>query len=91
MERLADRRTAALKVDPACDVAMRHDLEAFAQHFADQNTLQSVFIESLVPRNDFVRPPNLGHAAVADFLVTKAAVASLSANYETLIERSAPS
>jgi hypothetical protein len=78
-----------LQVDPACDVAMRHDLEAFAQHFVDQNTLQSVFIGSLVPWGDFVRPPNPGHAAVADFLVTKAAVAGLSANYDTLIERCA--
>jgi hypothetical protein len=78
-----------LQIDPACDVAMRHDLEAFAQHFADQNTLQSVFIESLVPWGEFVRPPNPGHAAVADFLVTRTAVASLSANYDTLIERCA--
>ncbi len=33
-------------VDPTCDIAMRHDLEAFAGHFADQHTLQSVFIET---------------------------------------------
>lgn len=78
-----------LKIDPTCDVGLRHDLEAFAQHFVDQNTLQSVFIESLVPWGEFVRPPNPGHAAVADFLVTKTAVASLSANYDFLIERCA--
>lgn len=78
-----------LAIDPNADEAMRHDLEALAQHFADQATLQSVFIESLVPWSDFVRPPNRGHAAVADFLVTKAAVASLSANYDVLIERCA--
>lgn len=77
----------AAETDPACDVAMRHDLEAFAQHFANLHTLRSVFIESLVPWPSFVRPPNPGHAAVADFLVTKAAVAALSANYDTLIER----
>ena len=76
-------------VDPECDVAMRHDLEAFAQHFADQRTLQSVFIESLVPWADFVRPPNAGHAAIADFLVTRAAAAALSGNYDMLIERCA--
>lgn len=78
-----------LTIDPAADVEMRHDLEALAQHFADQHTLESIFIESLVPWSDFVRPPNAGHAAVADFLVTKAAAASLSANYDTLIERCA--
>lgn len=78
-----------LTIEPNADEAMRYDLEALAQHFADLQTLQSVFIESLVPWADFVRPPNPGHAAVADFLVTKAAAASLSANYDTLIERCA--
>jgi hypothetical protein len=79
----------AAETDPACNPAMRHDLEAFAQHFSDLHTLQSVFIESLVPWPIFVRPPNAGHAAVADFLVTRAASAALSANYDTLIERCA--
>jgi hypothetical protein len=78
-----------LNIDPGVDPDLRHDLEALAQHFADTNRLQSVFIESLVPWTDFVRPPNAGHAAVADFLVTKSAVAALSANYDTLIERCA--
>ncbi len=79
----------ALETDPACDPAMRHDLEALAQHFVGLHTLQSVFIESLVPWQMFVKPPNAGHAAVADFLVTRAATAALSANYDTLIEQSA--
>jgi hypothetical protein len=79
----------ALETDPACDPAMRHDLEAFAQHFVGLHALQSVFIESLVPWQMFVKPPNAGHAAVADFLVTRAATAALSANYDTLIEQSA--
>jgi len=78
-----------VNVDPGCAVAMRHDLEAFAQHFVDLHSLQSVFIESLVPWNEFVRPSNAGHAAVADFLVTRAAAAALSANYDMLIEHSA--
>lgn len=78
-----------LETDPVCDPTMRHDLEAFAQHFVDLHTLQPVFIESLVPWQLFVKPPNAGHAAVADFLVTRAAAAALSANYDTLIEQSA--
>ncbi len=78
-----------IETNPACDPAMRHNLEAFAQHFADLNTLQTVFIESLVPWQMFVKPPNEGHAAVADFLVTRAAAAALSANYDMLIEQSA--
>jgi len=76
-----------LESDPTCSLSLRHDLEAFAQHFADQNTLVSVFIESLVPWDMFVRPSNLGHAAVADFLITRAAIAALSGNYDVLIER----
>lgn len=77
----------AVETDPACDPGMRHNLEALAQHFVDLHTLETVFIESLVPWKDFVRPPNAGHAAVADFLVTRAATAALSANYDILIER----
>lgn len=78
-----------MNVDPGVDPSLRHDLEALAQHFADTNTLQSVFIERLVPWSQFVRPPNAGHAAIADFLTTKSAIAALSANYDTLIERCA--
>lgn len=75
--------------DPHCNVNLRGNLEALAEHFAGLNTLKSVFIEHLVPWNDFVRPANAGHAAVADFLITRAAAASISGNYDTLIERQA--
>lgn len=78
-----------LSINPQANEAMRHDLESLAQHFADSETLETVFIESLVPWADFVRQPNAGHAAVADFLVTRSAAAGLSANYDYLIERCA--
>jgi len=78
-----------LESDPNCDVNLRGDLEALAEHFAGLNTLKSVFIEHLVPWEDFVRPANTGHAAVADFLITRAAAAGISGNYDTLIERQA--
>lgn len=78
-----------LESDPNCDLALREDLEALAEHFAGLNTLQSTFIEHLVPWNAFVRPWNTGHAAIADFLITRAAVAGVSSNYDTLIERRA--
>lgn len=78
-----------LEADPNCDLALRNNLEALAEHFAGLNTLQSVFIEHLVPWPAFVRPPNTGHAALADFLITRAAVAGISSNYDTLIERRA--
>ncbi len=69
-----------LESDPNCDLALREDLEALAEHFAGLNTLKSVFIEHLVPWPDFVRPANVGHAAIADFLITRAAVAGISSN-----------
>ncbi len=78
-----------LEVDPACDVALRDNLEALAEHFVATNTLQSVFIEHLVPWQSFARPYNPGHSAIADFLLTRAAVAGISSNYDILIERSA--
>lgn len=78
-----------LTIDPSLDPAFRQNLETLAEHFVGMNTLKSVFIENLVPWSDFVRPPNPGHFAVADFLITRNAVASLSSNYDTLIERCA--
>lgn len=78
-----------LEVDPTCDVELRGNLEALAEHFAGTNTLQSIFIEHLVPWPAFVRPYNPGHSAIADFLLTRAAVAGITSNYDVLIERRA--
>jgi hypothetical protein len=74
-----------------CDPALRDDLEGLAQYFANlgNGILGSIFIERLVPWGDFVRPPNPGHAAIADFLITGASASALSANYDFLIERRA--
>jgi hypothetical protein len=76
-------------IDPAADRALRDDLEKLAQHFVNLGTLKTVFIERLVPWNRFVRPSNPGHAAVADFLLTRATASALSANYDCLVERQA--
>jgi hypothetical protein len=78
-----------VRVDPHIDSALRQNLEALAEYFVGLNTLKAQFIENLVPWKDFERPPNPGHAAIADFLITKAAVAGLSSNYDKLIERRA--
>ncbi len=78
-----------LVANPHCDAALRQDLEALAEHFAGLSTLKSVFIDQLVPWPEFVKPPNDGHAAIADFLMTRAIVAALSTNYDALIERPA--
>lgn len=79
----------ALKVDPLISPTLRDNLEALAEYFVGLNTLKAQFIENLVPWSEFVRPPNPGHAAIADFLITRAMVAGLSANYDNLIERCA--
>lgn len=78
-----------LTIDPLIDPALRDNLEALAEHFVGLNTLNAVFIEHLVPWREFERPPNPGHAAVADFLIAKTVVAGLSSNYDKLIERCA--
>lgn len=67
--------------------ALRDDLEAFAEHFAANSSLKSIFIDSIVPWKEFMRVPNAGHAAIADFLVCRAIKAAISTNYDALIER----
>jgi hypothetical protein len=66
---------------------MREDIDALAGYFHSAGTFKSVFIRKLVPWNDLVGEPNKGHAAVADFLVCRAAHAALSANFDPLIEQ----
>lgn len=73
----------------ACDPALREDLERLADYFFLNGTLKSVFIDALVPWPRFARPSNPGHAALADFLITGAASAALSTNFDNLIERRA--
>src|SRR5262245_40770876 len=76
-------------IDPNCPPALRNDLEALARHFVALGTLATVFIRRLVPWESFARPPNTGHAALADFLTIGAISSALSANYDALIERRA--
>lgn len=67
--------------------AMRDDIDQLAGHFYGTGEFESVFIGALVPWNDLVGESNGGHAAVADFLISGAAVAALSANFDLLIEQ----
>ncbi len=76
-------------IDPHCDPALRVDLEALAEYFAGRAALQTIFLRSLVPWEEFTRPSNSGHGAIADFLLTRSIVACLSSNYDNLIERRA--
>jgi hypothetical protein len=75
-------RYSHIKVLPA---AMRDEIGKLAGHFYGTAEFESVFVGSLVPWNELVGQPNDGHAAVADFLVSRAAAAALSANFDTLI------
>lgn len=77
------------QIDPHFDTDLRGNLEAIADHFFTLDMLQTVFIDTLVPWQRLVRTPNRGHAAIADFLITRVAEAGISSNYDMLIERCA--
>lgn len=66
--------------------AMRDDIDQLAGHFYGTGEFESVFVGTLVPWNDLAGESNPGHGAVADFLISGAAVAALSANFDLLIE-----
>ncbi|MBF2753681.1 MAG: SIR2 family protein [Gammaproteobacteria bacterium AqS3] len=69
---------------------LRLNLEALAEHFSNEEQNGLVyFIENLVPWDEFASHPNFGHSAIADLLITRAAVACLSCNFDELIERGA--
>jgi hypothetical protein len=67
--------------------AMRDDIDQLAGHFYGNGEFESVFIGTLVPWDDLAGEPNPGHAAVADFLISGAAIGALSANFDLLIEQ----
>ncbi|MGD0973439.1 MAG: hypothetical protein ABR866_05085 [Candidatus Korobacteraceae bacterium] len=71
--------------------AMRDGIDQLAGHFHGTHEFDSVFIDSLVPWDDLVGEPNAGHAAVSDLLISRAADAALSANFDPLIEQWASS
>ncbi len=70
----------------ALDPALRDDVDRLAGHFYARGEFERVFIR-LVPWNELVGLPNKGHAAIADFLISSAAHAALSANFDVMIER----
>lgn len=70
----------------ALDPALRDHVDQLAGHFHARGDFDKVFIR-LVPWNDFVGPPNNGHGAIADLLITRGAHAALSANIDAMIER----
>lgn len=71
--------------------AIQSDLSALAEHFAQQSRLHTIFISRLLQRQltPFLRNPNPGHYALADFLACRAAEFTLSTNVDVLLERAA--
>ena len=67
--------------------ALRDDIDQLAGHFHGTHEFESVFIGSLVPWRELTGQPNEGHAAVSDLLISRAADAALSANFDFLIEQ----
>jgi hypothetical protein len=68
-------------------VALRDDIDQLAGHFLGAGQFEPLFINRLVPWDDLTGEPNEGHAAVGDLLLSGAARAALSANFDTLIEQ----
>jgi hypothetical protein len=57
-----------------------------AGYFHATGAFERVFIRRLVPWNELVGPPNNGHAAIADLLISRGAHAALSTNVDPMIE-----
>jgi hypothetical protein len=70
----------------ALPAEFRDDVNKLAGHFYARGDFEKVFIHCLVPWNELVGQPNSGHAAVADFLITRAMHGVLSANFDPMIE-----
>ena len=66
---------------------MKEAIDQLAGHFYGTHEFESVFIRGLVPWGELVGEPNEGHAAVSDLLISRAAEAALSANFDPLIEQ----
>lgn len=66
--------------------ALRDDIDQLAGHFYGQGEFITTFLH-LVPWGELEGTPNKGHAAVADLLVSRGAHGTLSANFDTMIEK----
>jgi hypothetical protein len=66
---------------------LREDIDGLAGHFLTSGQFEPLFINRLVPWDDLTGEPNDGHAAVGDFLLSGAARAALSANFDLMIEQ----
>jgi hypothetical protein len=67
----------------------RSNVEAQAAHFRSRAQLESYFIRKLVDWGPFAGAPNLGHVAIADFLLCGALDLSITTNFDILVELAA--
>ncbi|MFY0615926.1 hypothetical protein [Shimia sp.] len=65
---------------------LSEDIEEQAEFFYGKGQLATTYLTKLIDKDTFSAPPNNGHLAVADFLLTKAAQIAVSTNVDALIE-----
>jgi len=68
----------------ALEPAFREDIDKLAGYFYARGDF-NVFIR-IVPWNELVGQPNRGHAAISDLLISRAAHAAMSSNFDPMIE-----
>ena len=82
-------QTAKRKYDDifgATAPALSENIEEQAEHFYQNGQLESMYLTNLVDNDTFSAPPNAGHYAIADMLLTKSITFALSTNVDALIE-----
>lgn len=88
LAREAARRHEA-NTEVALPDALLDDIEAQARYFDANSQLESYFLPKLIDWTGFAGQPNAGHFAVADLLLSHAAVFGVTTNVDVLIERAA--
>ena len=83
------RETYAKDYGAAIPEADAQDLERMAEYFSAKALLVPTFINKLLPRGPFLRAPNAGHYAIADFLATGIIDFAVSTNVDALTEAAA--
>ena len=70
----------------AAQPPLSQNIEEQADHFHALGQLGSMYLSRLLDHNTFSAPPNPGHYAIADFLLTQSMTLALSTNVDALIE-----
>lgn len=65
---------------------LSENIEEQAEYFFDRGQLSTTYLRKLVSGHTFSAPPNKGHRAIADFLLTSASRLAVTTNVDSLIE-----